>query len=157
MRAVTSCCITLLLIGCGKPADKPEDTTMGEAPAMEQGAPAGISLADLAGTWNVRAALDGSDKTITYDLATTEDGSGWTLKFPGRDPMPLRVVATEGDSIVWEAGPFESVVRKGVQVRVSRTVARLQDGKLVGRTTATYEGQGADSVAHLTLEGTRAP
>ena len=23
MRAVTSCCITLLLIGCGKPADKP--------------------------------------------------------------------------------------------------------------------------------------
>jgi hypothetical protein len=157
MRAVTSCCITLLLIGCGRPADKPEDSTMGEAPAMEQEAPAGISLADLAGTWNVRAALDGSDKTITYDLVTTEDGSSWTLKFPGRDPMPLRLVATEGDSLVWEAGPFESVVRKGVQVKLSRTVARLQDGKLVGHTTATYEGQGADSVAHLTLEGTRAP
>jgi hypothetical protein len=36
-------------------------------------------------------------------------------------------------------------------------VGRLQDGKLVGKTTATYEGQGADSVATLTLEGTRAP
>jgi hypothetical protein len=156
MRVVTSCCVTLLLIGCGKPADKPEDTTVGEAPAAEA-APAGISLADLAGTWNVRAALDGSDKSITYDVVTTEDGSGSTLKFTGRDPIPLRVVATEGDSIVWEAGPFESAIRKGVQVRVSRTVARIQDGKLVGKTTVTYVGQGADSVAHLTLEGTRAP
>ena len=59
MRAVTSCCITLLLIGCGKPADKPEDTTVGEAPATEA-APAGISLADLAGTWNVRARSMGA-------------------------------------------------------------------------------------------------
>jgi len=157
MRAVTSCCIPLLLIGCGRPADKPEDTTVGEAPAMEQESPAGISLADLAGTWNVRSTLDGSDKVITYDLVASGDQTEWTLKFPGRDPIPVRVVAVEGDSIVWEAGPFESVIRKGVQVKNSRVVGRLQDGKLIGTTTATYEGQGADSVAHLTLEGTRAP
>jgi hypothetical protein len=156
MRAVTSLCITLLLIGCEKPADKPEDTTMGEAPAMEQESPAGLSLEDMAGTWNVRATLNGSDKVITYDLVTTGDRSGWTLTFPGREPIPVRVVAVEGDSMVWEAGPFESAIRKGVQVRVSRVVARMQDGKLVGKVTATYAGQGADSVAHLTLEGTRA-
>jgi hypothetical protein len=155
MRAVTSWCIALLLIGCGKPADKPEDTTVGEGPAMEA-TPAGISLADLAGTWNVRSTLDGSDKVITYDLVATSDGSGWSLNFPGRDPIPARVVATEGDSIVWEAGPFESAIRKGVQVKTSRVVARLQDGKLVGRTTAHYETTGADSVATLTIEGTRA-
>jgi hypothetical protein len=157
MRAVSSCCIALMLIGCGRPADKPEDAAVGEAPAMEQESPAGASLADMAGTWNVRSTLDGSDKVITYDLVATGDRSGWTLNFPGRDPIPVRVVAVEGDSMVWEAGPFESVIRKGVQVKVSRVVARLQDGKLVGTTTATYEGQGADSVAHLTLEGTRAP
>jgi hypothetical protein len=156
MRTLTSCCITLLLIGCGKPADKPEDTTVGEAPAAEA-APAGISLADMAGTWNVRSTLDGSDKVITYDIAGSSDSSGWTLTFPGRDPIPLRIIAAEGDSMVWEAGPFESAIRKGVQVRKSRVVARLQDGKLVGKTTATYEDQGADSVATLTLEGTRAP
>ena len=157
MRAVTSCCITLLLIGCGRPADKPEDAAVGEAPAMEEKSPAGISLADLAGTWNVRSTLDGSDKVITYDLVATGDQSGWTLTFPGREPIPLRVVAVEGDSIVWEAGPFESVIRKGVQVKKSRVVGRLQDGRLVGTTTATYDVAGADSVAHLTLEGTRAP
>jgi hypothetical protein len=58
---------------------------------------------------------------------------------------------------VWESGQFESVLRKGVQVKLSRTVTRLQDGKLVGTTTAIYEGQGADSMASLTIEGTRAP
>ena len=156
MRTLTSCCITLLLFGCGKPADKPEDNSVGEAPAAEA-APAGNSLADMAGTWNVRSTLDGSDKVITYDITGTSDPSGWTLTFPGRDPVPLRIIAAEGDSMVWEAGPFESAIRKGVQVRKSRVVARLQGGKLVGKTTATYEGQGADSIATLTLEGTRAP
>ena len=76
MRTLTSCCITLLVIGCGKPADKPEDTTVGEAPAAEA-APAGNSLADMAGTWNVRSTLDGSDKVITYDITGTSDPSGW--------------------------------------------------------------------------------
>lgn len=157
MRAVTSCCIALLVLGCGRPADKPEDAAVGEAPAMDQEAPAGIALADLAGTWNVKSKLDGSDKEITYDLVATADRSGWTLNFPGRDPIPVRVVAVEGDSIVWEAGPFESVIRKGVQVKNSRVVGRLEDGKLVGHTTATYETKSADSVATLKLEGTRAP
>ena len=48
MRRFASCGIAVVLIGCGKPADKPADDTMGEAPA-------GISLADVAGTWNVRS------------------------------------------------------------------------------------------------------
>jgi hypothetical protein len=62
----------------------------------------------------------------------------------------------DGDSIVSESGPFESVLRKGVQVN-TRVVSRLQDGKLVGRTTARYQVSGADTVAHLNFEGTRVP
>jgi hypothetical protein len=154
MRAVTSCCIALLLIGCGKPAERPADTTVGEAPAMEE-APATASLADMAGTWHIRSKVEGSDRELTYDLVATADQSGWALKFPGRDPIPVRVVAVEGDSVVFEAGPFESMLRKGVQVKTSRVVARLEDGKLRGTTTAWYDVTGADTVAHLTLEGTR--
>lgn len=154
MRVVTSCWIALVLIGCGKPADKPADATVGEAPAMEE-APATASLADMAGTWNIRSKVEGSDKEITYDLVATADESGWSIKFPNRDLIPVRVVAVEGDSVVYEAGPFESVIRKGVQVN-SRVVSRLKDGKLVGRTTARYDVTGPDTVAHLTLEGTRA-
>jgi hypothetical protein len=154
MRAVTSCWIALVLVGCGKPADKPADATVGEAPAMEE-APAALSLADMAGTWNVRSKVEGSDKELSYDIVATADKSGWTLNFPNRDPIPLRIVAVEGDSVVYQAGPFESALRKGVQVNTD-VVARLQDGKLVGRTTAHYDVKGADSVATLTFEGTRA-
>ena len=156
MRAVTSCCLAVLLIGCGKSADKPADAEVGAADAMDE-APAGTSLADMAGTWKIRSKLDGSDKVITYDLVASGDGSSWTVNFPGRDPIPARVVATGGDSVVWESGPFESVIRKGVTVKTSRVTARLQNGKLTGRTTAVYDARGADTVAHLTLEGTRAP
>lgn len=156
MRAVTSCCLAVLLIGCGKSAEKSADAEVGAADAMDE-APAGLSLADLAGTWNIKSKLDGSDKEITYDLVASGDGSAWTIKFPGRAPVPARVVATGGDSVVWEAGPFESVIRKGVTVKKSRVTARLQNGKLTGKTTAVYDARGADTVAHLTIEGTRAP
>jgi hypothetical protein len=154
MRAVTSCWIALVLVGCGKPADKPADATVGEAPAMEE-APAALSLADMAGTWNVKSRVEGSAKELSYDIVATADKSGWTLNFPNRDPIPLRIVAVEGDSVVCQAGPFESALRKGVQVNTD-VVARLQDGKLVGTTTAHYDVKGADSVATLTFEGTRA-
>jgi hypothetical protein len=152
MRAVTSCCLAVLLVGCGTSGDKPADTDVGAAPAAAE--PAGISPADLAGTWNIRSTLDGSDKTITYDLVSA--GDGWTINFPGREPVPARLVTSGVDSVVWEAGPFESVIRKGVTVKRSRVVARLQDGKLTGTTTAVYEASGPDTVATLTVEGTRA-
>jgi hypothetical protein len=156
MRAVRSCWIALLVAGCGGAAERPEDTTVGETPAMDE-APAAISLADVAGTWNVRTAVVGAeDKVLEYVMVATADESGWSIKFPDRDPIPVRVVAVEGDSIVSEAGPFESALRKGVQVR-THVVSRLQDGKLVGTTTARYEVTGPDSVARLNFEGTRAP
>ena len=156
MRGVTSCWIAFVLVGCDKPADRPADTTVGEAPAMDA-APATISLADVAGTWKVRSMVEGSESTVvTYDMVATADRSGWSINFPDRDPIPVRIVAVEGDSIVSEAGPFESVLRKGVQVS-TQVVSRLQDGKLVGTTVARYQVTGPDTVARLRFEGTRAP
>jgi len=160
MRAVRMCGIALVAVGCGKAADKPADADMAEAPAAEAApapAPAGISLADVAGTWKIRSTVQGNEKqTVTYDLVATADRSGWSINFPNRDPIPARVVAVEGDSIVTESGPFESVLRKGVQVN-SRVVLRLKDGKLVGTTTARYQVKGPDTLAVLNVEGTRAP
>jgi hypothetical protein len=78
------------------------------------------------------------------------------MTLPGRKPVPVRVVAVAGDSIVTEAGPYESVLRKGVQVS-TRNVSRLRDGKLVGRIEARYTAKGGDSVAYRSSEGTRAP
>ena len=103
MRAVTSCWIALALVGCTRPADKPAESGQEEAaPAAE--APAGVSLADLAGTWNIRSTVRGKESTVvTYDMVATADRDGWSIKFPDRDPIPVRIVAVEGDSVVSEA------------------------------------------------------
>ena len=101
--------------------------------------------------------FSGGDSTLlTYELVTTSDTTGWVAHFPNRDPVPVHVVAVAGDSIITEQEPFESVLRKGVQV-TARGVVRLQDGKLVGITTARYSAPGPDSVVLRRIEGTRQP
>ena len=92
---------------------------------------------------------------VETELVATADTSGWTMTFPNRKPVPVRVVAVAGDSIITESGPFESFIRKGVQV-TTRTVNRLQDGRLVGTIEARYATKAGDSVALRPTEATRA-
>jgi hypothetical protein len=127
-----------------------------QQPAQDQrAAAAAISLGDLAGTWTVTAMAESSDSVlITYELNATASSDGWTSTLPGRQPMPVRVVLVDSDSVVAEAGPFESALRPGVMV-TSRTVARLQEGMLTGTIVAQYATQGANSVLRGRLHGVR--
>ena len=154
-RLMLSCC-AIALVGCNKPKEEPAMESTAAAPETPA-APAPIALADIAGKWSVRTMAESGDSTlVTYEMVASSDSSGWSLNFPKRKPVPVRIVAVEGDSIVTEAGPFESVLRKGIKV-TTRSVNRLQDGKLVGTTTAHYATKDADSVRNLRFEGTRAP
>lgn len=157
-RLAICCCIGSAL-GCAKAGDEADVDTAATAAAMPEPAspPATISLADVAGKWQVRATPEsGSDTSTTlYVLNATGDTSGWTITFPNRLVVPLRV-EVNGDSIISLAGPFQSVRRKGVQV-TTNNVLRLQDGRLVGTTVARYTTRGPDSVLRLRTEGTRAP
>jgi len=156
MRRLMLCCCAIALVGCNKPKEEPAMESTAAAPETPA-APAPIALADIAGKWSVRTMTESGDSTlVTYEMVASGDSSGWSLNFPKRKPVPVRVVAVDGDSIVTEAGPFESVLRKGIKV-TTRSVNRLQDGKLVGTTTAHYATSGADSVRNLRFEGTRAP
>ena len=137
-------------------ATPPADTSMAAAAPAPAPAPAPLALSDVAGKWTVRVSNQGSDSTIlTFEMAATAQNTGWTFTFPKRKPIPVRVVAVAGDSIVTEAGPYESALRKGVQVTTENTL-RLKDGKLVGTTVAHYKTTKPDSVLHLTMVGTRA-
>jgi hypothetical protein len=156
MRRLGLWCCVVILVGCEKPKEQPAaDTTMAVTPEPAPApAAAPISLADLAGKWEVRVMPEGSDSVLlTYELVAGADGSGWSFNFPKRKPVPVRVQAS-GDSILTEAGPYESVLRKGVQV-TTNSVLRLQDGKLVGTTSAHYATTGPDTVRALRVEGTR--
>ena len=156
MRHVVLSCSLALLAACAKGEQEPApDTT---AVGMEPAAAPTISLADLAGRWDVTSTPEsGSDMTPTrYTLTATSDMTGWSITFPDRpEPVALRVVSVDGDSVVTEAGPFESVRRKGVQV-TTRGVLRLAGDRLVGSTRARYETTGADTVLILRTEGVRA-
>ena len=155
------CCCAAALAGCARPeTEGAADTAAGDtaAPAAAPASPATLSLSALAGRWNVRTVPEtGPDTTTTTSvLNATADTTGWTQTFPNRQPIPVRVVAVAGDSAVTEAGPFQSVRRRGVQVR-TRTVWRLQGDRLVGTSVARYVTTGPDSVHPARSEGTRAP
>jgi hypothetical protein len=155
MRRLAFLCCAAVLTGCGKPEDRaPEDrTAMDTAPAAPAASPT-ISLADVAGKWKMRSTDEGGGNPVEVEMVATADTSGWTLNSPKRKPISIRVVAVAGDSIVTESGPYESFIRKGMQV-TTRTVTRLQGGKLVGTIDARYATKGGDSVAHRIIEGTR--
>jgi hypothetical protein len=158
MRRLGLCCCVALLVGCQKPKEQPAaDTTAMSAPEPAAPAtPAAISLADVAGKWTMRNMAENADTTlVTYELVAKSVTSGWVLKLPKRKPVPLKVTAS-GDSLIADAGPFESVLRKGMQV-TTNNVLRLKDGKLVGTTVAHYKTTKADSVRTLRVEGTKKP
>jgi hypothetical protein len=152
-----SCCTALALVGCASSDDAAATTDTVAGAVAATTAPATISLADVAGRWTVRAVPETGDTTaVVSQLNASADTSGWTMTLPNRPPVATRVVLVSGDSIVTENGPYESVLRKGVQVS-TRSVMRLRDGKLIGNTVARYTTTGADSVLRLRTEATRTP
>ncbi len=157
MRSFTIGCCVVVLAGCAKPEQQAaaRDSASGQLAAGATSAT--ISLASVAGKWAMRTMPAGSDSVLTtFDLVASGDPSGWAFNFPQRAPVPIRVIAVAGDSIVTEAGPYESVLRKGVQVSL-HSVMHLQGDKLVGTSVARYATSGPDSVLQLRTEGTRAP
>ncbi len=137
----------VVAFGCAPAEDQPAE----DPPA----AATTVSLADLAGTWTVTATTGPNDSVlITYEMYASSTRDGWTTTLPGREPMPVRVVLVDGDSVVAEAGPFESALRPGVTVS-TRTVARLQGNMLMGTILARYANAGADSILTGRIHGMR--
>jgi hypothetical protein len=154
MRWIALPLCAVALVACAKTEKAaPKDT--GVAPAAV--APAKLSLSDVAGKWSVKAMNQAGDSTLlTYELTASADTAGWSIKFADRpNPVPAHVRA-DGDSVIIDAGPYPSALRKGVQVTIHGS-SRLQDGKFVGMTTAHYSVKTADSVRVIRTEGTRMP
>jgi hypothetical protein len=137
---LAGCCATLLA-GCAK-SDTEVAVDSAAPAAAVAAAPAAVSLADVAGKWNVQVKAD---------------PAGWTFAFPNREPLPMTNVVVAGDSITTDAGPFDSSVRSGTKVSNAHSVVRMQDGNLTGTVLVRYETTGPDSVSRLRLRGTRAP
>src|SRR5215472_11990455 len=157
MRYLPIAVVAAVVVACSS-TDKSSDAQKASVtPAGAPAASAGVKLADLAGTWTAKAMTEKGDSTlVTYTLTATADTTGWFITFPERAPIPGHVWSVAGDSIVLHVGPYESALRKGVQV-TSHAVMHFKDGKLVGTSTGHYAVKTADSVRTFRLEATRAP
>ena len=146
---------SIVLVGCSK-ADTAADSAAAVDTATAVAAePAPMSLDQVAGKWNVRIlSAETGDSTLTsYVLDAKADTAGWTFQFPTGAPLPMRIVSMGGDSLVTEAGPFDSRLQKGLKVN-SRVTWRLRDGKLSGAVVSDYNTN-PPTTRNLIAEGTR--
>jgi hypothetical protein len=144
--------VVALALACSK-----QEKTPAAEPAAPPPAPAPtFALAAAAGAWNyVAKSTTGDTVLVKAELTATADPTGWTILLPGRPAMPLKVTVS-GDSVMTTSGPYESVLRKGVQV-TTESVLKMKNGMLVGTSTAHYNVKTADSVRSLIVEATRKP
>src|ERR1700722_13942405 len=81
--------------------------------AATAGAQETIKLSDVAGKWAVNGR-PGNDTVVVHSVvAATANPKTWTLTYPNREPLPMRIAACGGETIVAEAGPSPSMLRKG--------------------------------------------
>ena len=157
---VLCCFASAILCGCTKterPAAGETTSTAIAQPAVATPAPTAIRLADVAGRWSGRVLNPAGDSTLlSLVLTATADTTGWRIAFTSGTTVPVHVISVSGDSIVTEAGPHPSQLRKGVQVK-THTVYRLRGDTLVGTTVAHYRTQKADSVLTTQVRATRTP
>lgn len=151
MRRLIPLFAVLLPLGCAEEAT--EEAT--EEAADTTAAVEGISLADLAGTWNMRTTSTDPADTFVNEYQIVVDDASWTMLFPDRDPVSATAVV-EGDKVVTDSEPFESVRNPGTMV-TTHGVFHLEGDRLVGDVTATWQTASGDSVGQLRSEGTRAP
>ena len=114
-------------------------------------------LARFAGTWDMTMHPETGDSTIgTFQLVATDSRVGWSIRVPDREPIPIRIVDVQGNTVTTEAGPYESILHDGVQVR-TRGTFEIDGDRVTGTTEARYQLASGDSVARIRTEGMRAP
>jgi hypothetical protein len=158
-RVAIAVSTAVLVAACAKNEQAAKDSSAAAAAATPAPPPAppALSLADVAGKWQMTAVPEsGTDTTTTkYVLTATADTAGWSIAYPSGLKVPLHVMAS-GDSAIIIADTYASQRRKGMKVKTEGSF-RLQNGRIVGTSVAHYATTRPDSVLRLRLEGTKMP
>ena len=157
MRLLALSTLAVIVVACAKSDSPPAtDTAAAAAAPAAPAAPAAITLDQVAGTWTMNVTTPAGDSTFMAIVVTATSDGNWKLKYPDRpEPVATRAVAA-GDSIVIDAGPYVSPIRKNAQTTI-HGIWRLQGDSLGGPVTAHYAVKTPDSVRAFRAMGTRAP
>ena len=143
-----------LLIGCAK-AETPVDTS---ATAVAPAAPANLTAADLAGTWNGVSKAEGSDSVLARWTTTSTSDSTGTLTYEGtKTAIPIATRFDADSAIVTSAAFTPPNAKKGAPKVVFTAVGRIQDGRFVGTSRTYVPNTSQDSAQVRTFEATKAP
>jgi hypothetical protein len=150
---VTAALLTCFFVAACGGGEEAAPVTEEAAPAAAEVQPAGPTVADFAGTWQLSAVVEGTPDPVPVTLEGSADGSDWTMVLEGRDPISVEV-SINGDSLIVQSAEYESVLRAGVMVTV-RTAGVMEDGGMVGTMLATYRTEAGEEQVPGTLEGMR--
>jgi hypothetical protein len=149
MRYAVLLGMAVTFTACTAKEAPPADTA-----AVSDSLPPGKSLGSIAAIWDVNVRPMEKDSILTTYILNTTDTTGWMFAFPDESPVKMRVIDRKGDSLVAEAGPFDSKVMQGLKVRtISR--AEFVGNTLSGTVEAHYETTGPDSARTYRIDGTR--
>jgi hypothetical protein len=144
--------------GCGGSADTAADATADSAAMMAVAEPAGLSPADLAGTWNGVNFAEASDSVTQRWTIVAGEGTDGRFVAEGSTDTVSYTVAYSADSVVATSAPYTDPTMPAGSPQITfRSVGRMVDGKLVG-TSALMLATAPDSVlGRGRWEATRAP
>lgn len=99
----------------------------------------GNPFAAFAGRWEGKAVFGPRDSVVVpYVLTDTGDSRSWTLTFPSRAPIVIRVVTVGGDSLVTDAGPLASILGPEHGLTRLRTIVHYGGNALTGTFEVRY-------------------
>ena len=131
-RAAAAAGFLAVLSGCA--AHRP-----GPGSAEDPSLLSAATLEGFAGTWSVAVHDSAGNALPGHILSAASDATGWSQSFPERPGIPVRVLAARGDLVVFQAGPYESVLRPGVRV-TAVYVTYFSGDRSHGQLVAWYEG-----------------
>ena len=135
-----------------KPKPAAQQQPAQQKPAAPQAAAS--TKPTIAGTWAIESTVKtaaGKDTVVNSLVTATADANGWVTHLAGRDPIPTRVVAMGGDSVITEAGPFQSVARPG-QTVTTHEALHFKEDAIWGTIEARYSN---GEVVKGAVKGTR--
>lgn len=109
------------------------------ASAAPLAAQKGIAWHKVQASWTGRSMRGTSDSVITAIAFKFTGKHKVTAKYRNRASLPARVMASGGDSIVVDYGPYSSLTRAGHTVTLVHNVLHVNDDRMTGTFTATFE------------------
>lgn len=143
-------------VACSK-AETPAVDSTAMAPAAAA-APAALTVADVAGTWNGVNMGETSDSVTGRWTAVGVDDNGGTLTIEGStEKIPFTRVLDADSMIATSTVAYTNPADAKGPKLMFRSVGRLKDGKLVGTSANMLEGKPDSVVMRGRWEATRAP